>query len=264
MQGASLIEILLVFVIVMSLVILGLRQYQIFKTDQDLLQLQANVDALFEASSNFYHMLCYGTTDPSTFQLTPGILHPTANPPSMVSIDINNNLSKNGLLAITLPFNPLVDSNGPANGYVVQFNQAPAQARMQCTTGTSASGCSTPPSQIGVISTWRIQVAVLLKHPELGAQYQQMMGAQCLSSLIPGQVPFVSTCQAQKPGSYLVWERMPAERSFEQRSGLWSFMPVVSLFTQQYNTYPINYLLNTAGSIQASTPAQTQYFLCGS
>lgn len=256
--GVSLVELILVLAIGAAILILSLRQYQVFRQDADADQLVANVNTLMQAMGQYYKANCYGTYNPNANPpLTPGTLNPlnTNDPlPGPFPINITTDLVDNGYLSPEMPISSLVDTTGAEgnnfNGYVAQFN---ASIQMVRNPGSGA---------VGQVLIWKPQISVLLKDTENATQYLNWLQADCLSSL-NGET--VSRCQLNSnTGTYLVWERMPSYAASKGNSSLWEAKAVSTQFNQMYTTYPTVYLLNTGGKVPTTGSAtQTQYYLCG-
>lgn len=234
-QGATLLEMLLVTAIGVSLLVVGMRQYQTFKLDVDIQQLQSNVNVLFQAMARYYTAQCYGgALDPN--------YSPTPSNPFPISISA---LTTAGYLMENLPVSPL------ASTYVLQFNQS-TTTRMQNLSPSGSMG-------MGTIVIWRAQVAVQLNNTANTAAYKNYLGADCVSSPL-GSI--VTPCASALGGTYLVWERLPSFASPNSQSDLWLSNPMLQQFNQMYTTYPMGYLLNTTP--EGQTPSGQQYYLCGS
>lgn len=253
-RGVSLVEALLVLIIGASILFFSLRQYEVFRRDADVQQVQANVDMLFLAMTQFYRANCYGQVNPATGALTPGRLNPahSSSPlPGPVHIDINADLVGGGYLSDDVPFpiSPLVDNSADPNdkfsGYVVQFNSAQSTRTMNGT--------------IGTVVIWKPQVAVKIKDPDLTSQYLYLLGGNCLSSA-SGNIVTPCPTSGSTTGTDVVWERMPSLASSEANSTLWPLRAVLNQFTQMYTTHSTAYLLTRGGLTPAN---QTQYYLCG-
>jgi Tfp pilus assembly protein PilE len=261
MLGVSLIEVILALLIGISLLLISIRQYQSFKLDQDIRQLQYNVDTIFQAMNRYYQANCFGTTHPSTGVVTSGTLNPALNPANPFLINITTDLANTGFLTNRIPRSLIVNTAGPAtnqyNGYVAQFNQS-TQSKMLCI----SSGCASQ-TNVGTIVTWRAQVAVLLQKPPQAQQYKNALTADCLSNLGAGGTVIPCT-PVSISGNYLVWERLPSFASPNSESESWVLNPTVNQFTQMYTTYPGTYLLNTQGQITAQPTNPSQNYLCGS
>lgn len=247
---------MLVLVIGAGILFLSIRQYQVFKQDADLAQLEANVDTLFQAMAQYYKANCYGRHDPNAVPPAPALIPGTLNPmnatsplPGPYSINIDTVLVAGGYLSDSTPFpaSPLVNDTGPAsrfNGYVAQFN---------ATTSTRTTNGMT----VGTIVIWKPQIAVLVKNTSLAQQYLNMLKGDCLSTL-SGNI--VAHCTNGSTGTYIVWERMPSYATVSSNSTLWQARAVDKQFTQMYTVYPTPYLLDKGGMTPSN---QTQYYLCG-
>lgn len=271
--GVTLLEALLVLVIASSLVYLALKQYEVFKTAGDVQALQANVDDLFQAMSQFYKANCYGSYDPNTQTITWGLMNPKAG--SMVGmygvyvLDIPSQLQP--YMTTTLTPNPIVDTTSPSttSGYVAQFNKY-TYAVSICTTASDDSdpatgpypstGCATA-RQKGTVVIWRPQVSVALMRRAKAAQLYNATGATCgpmRSPLTGAPLGCGSTRGVGNATQFLAWERQanyasPQATSLAYRSA----NALVAQFTQMYRESPITYLVSTNHS------PEIQYFNCG-
>lgn len=267
--GITLVEALLVIVIGAGILLLSLRQYESFRIDANVLQLQGNVDTLLQSLAQYYYANCYGVTDVTQSPaLKPGTLNPNHSPAPTdpFPIVIQDDLVAHGYLTSPFPFNPIVDNGKPATqfgGYVAQFNLA-TQPRLTCIAGTNATG-TTPASgctateQTGVINIWKPQVAVAIQGGATEAAiYANLLSADCTSSLSNGTV---LPCSKNQPGNYLVWERLPSTPASRGNTSLWESKNVTNDFNLMYSTYSTVYLTTEKGI--TSPQGQTQYFLCG-
>lgn len=262
-EGVTLVEALLVVAIASGIIYLSVQQYQSYKHDGDIIQVNANVNTIFQAMTSYYRANCYGQTNASQ-QMVAGSLNPLYTPPpsTSVPIDITALLKTPGYLTTAMPFNPLVDSTGPgANGYVAQFNKA-TTTRYECLTGINATGPSDPKctkkTAVGTIVVWKAQVAILLKDTAQANQYVKLLDGDCLSDYAGG---IVTPCSSSgNTGKYVVWERLPSSNSNTSSvSDYWETIPTVHQFTQMYTTDPI--LLLTPDPNGPAT--SNQYYLCG-
>ncbi|WP_148340170.1 type IV pilin protein [Aquicella siphonis] len=260
-SGATLLEVMLVIVIGAAILYMSIQQYLTYRRDADALQVQANVDTIFQAMSSYYRMNCYGTTDGS-YQMVAGTLNQAISPPNPLPISISTDLIDNGFLTTPMPRNPIVKPTGAGtNGYVAQFNRFdPPQDRQTCMAGTNATtplppNC-TDPRGVGKIITWKAQVAVQLNNPTPteAKLYLNLLAGDCLSTMSGSTVVPCST--SGNTGTFVVWEKLPSSGNAKFVSDYWVTMPTVSQFTQMYTTAPILNL--TDGS---SLPYQ--YYLCG-
>jgi len=250
-EGVSLLEVILVLAVGGSILYFSIQQYLSYRYDADVAQIQANVNAIFQAMTGFYRANCYGTTN------APGVLNPNnSNPPnSNFHIDITNDLIGNGYLTTTLIPDPLVNATGSGTqGYIAQFNQstAPRQICTALNTTTIPSTCTASVS-IGNIVVWNAQVAVQLKDTAHTNTYLNLLTGDCLSSA-SGNI--VTPCSASSTkGNYVVWQRFPSNANPQAQSDYWATIPTVSQFTQMYTTSSIQNLTNGTTT--------NQYFLCG-
>lgn len=253
-NGITLIEMLLVMVIAMSFIVLAIRQYQIWRHDADIRQLQYNVSTLFQAMNGFYKANCA----PAEGKLNP---NQEASPPVVVNVadDLQD------YMTAPLPVSPLVN-NADNNGYILQFNQY-TQDRNACVE-PNGKDCDKE-QKIGEVVVWMSQVAVKLapsisNNATAAQAYLHLLNGDCLSKMDGNKV---EPCPSEGglapiigPGeAYVVWQRAPSFTTSENKSSYWVTNPTLNQFTQQYRTYSDAYILNTKGS----TPTKKQYFYCG-
>lgn len=273
-RGLTLLEAILAITIAGAIIVMGLRQYQSLQRENYLRQINANVDAIFQAAAYYYYANCKG-----------GTLDILNNPPTTRVININSDLITPRYLLMTIPSNPLISGTGVA-GYLVQFNQA-TSARNVCT----STGCATS-TQIGTNVIWRIQVSALLRDSTMSSSYQRITNADCVTSIMAGgsvascanAASFASACQflltptgipiidfifswfasligcnnnINNYNNYLTWERLPSMASPNSTADTWVTMPIVKQFKQMYETNPITNLTNTSHN------PEYQYFQCG-
>lgn len=270
--GVTLLEAMLVLAIGSAIVALSISQYLSYRTSVDAMQVQANVNSIFQGMASFYKKNCYGTVttdaDDVSGVVNPGLLNP--NNPSVTSpyhIDINTDLIGGGFLgSTTIPRNPLVSISGSGwNGYIAQFNQSTLQKEL-CTVGAgatlgphSANCSSVVGGNAGQAIIWTAQVAVRINATTATKQltYLNLLGGDCLSNASGN---FVTPCISGSTGSgnYVVWSRLPFNANTGAISNYWLTTPNVAIFTQMYRTYPTLFLTN--GSLSAG---QEQYYSCG-
>lgn len=281
-EGIGLIEVLLVLAIAAAIIVMGIRQYQSFRQDADVQQLKYNIDTIFQAMNQFYKVNCLGSVNAAGV-LVPGLLNPSHKPVpvSPYPIIITTDLVNNGFLAANpFPLSPLVDNSSPPfGGYVAQFNQTAlaSNTKKVCVaakgpypnnpaTGIAASQNCTSAVAVGTIVTWNAQVAVLMKNSATAQQYLKMLNADCTSTKgLLGKGTTVSPCGSGglislgAKGAYLVFTRQPTFSSTGTTPDEWEANQTASQFTQMYTTYPVVYLLNSAGQTQSGP----QYYYCG-
>jgi hypothetical protein len=231
--GVTLLEALLVLAIGISFVLLGLRQYNSYRLDADIMQLNANIDTLFQAAANYYKANCPKGK----------ALDPTIATGSTKTLNITTDLLTPRFLESTFPIaSPLVDSSAPGGGYAVQFNKSTAP-RMQQVCANPPTCSSLTSDQIGTVVFWKIQVSVHLLNTS-AAQLEVMKKYLNADSTTATDVVFV---------------RLPAFASSKSdQSVLWPSMPLVKQFNQMYTTNPITDLTNQDHS------TEYQYFYCSS
>lgn len=251
--GLSLNEMLLVMVIASSIMYMSIRMYFTYKTDIEVQQVQANVDAIFQAMSAYYRANCNRTSN-AFGQLNPAVFAGTTK-----NIDIQNDLITPGYLsASSLPLNPVVNSSGSGyKGYVAQFNRVTLN-RTVCTGtvgGVPAYDTSNPPcnqtGNAGQVVVWQAQVSVELSPYIVSNNYKtaylSIMLGDCLSTLSGSNV---KQCTVGSTGTFVVYERPVSNAINKTGSTYWVSTPLLQEFKQMYELYP----LNLAGP--------NQYLLC--
>lgn len=252
--GYTLLEIILVLTISGSAFIVGMRMYYTFKADNDARQVNANVDAIFNALSGYYRTNCYGNTQPNgTF--VPGTLNPSAVPPpgALKSINIQVDLVTPGYFRGVLVQTPIVNASGSGlNGYVAQFNRL-IYNQTTCTQGTGMANCTATTVTAQIIS-WQAQVAVQMNNTATARQMLGVLGADCLSSQAGATV--LPCNLSGNNGTFVVWERTVANASKQGGSTYWGTLPTVKQFTQMYTLNPVTNQTSTSGA------SGTQFILC--
>ena len=263
--GVTIFEVILVLGIMSALLYATINQYYVYKQGKDILQLQSNVDDLFFAATKYYQANCSNQTNPTTGLKIPasGALDPSNSPTTPFVVTVAQ-LQNGGYLAIPpvtgaygglgappFPVSPFVDGTGANFGYQIQFNQATSPRNINTYPSSTAAS-------IGNNIVWTIQISVQLLHTATALQYQQLLGADCVSVLNvsgAGVTPCVSG-SAVPIGSplFLVWQRLPS-MSTSYPPVLWEMNPTVTQFNQMYTTDPITFLLETG---------TTQNYLCNS
>lgn len=245
MSGLTLVESLLVLVIAGAIIFMGFQLFQSFRRQNEVSQLQANVDSIFQAMRGYFIANCGDKDMPFSSEYT-------ANNGSLPIL--LNDLISGGFLSRKLSTSPLLGYPDPDNPdetavYVMQYNQVQPLPERKVKT---VFGERT----IGRITIWKAQVAVLLKNQDTLDQYKNMLGANCLSSVAGGGI--VIPCDQNSTGSYAVFERMPSAGSnrLGSQSTYWQTMPVVAQFKQMYTTMPILVLVDDPKL------ADKEFFVC--
>ena len=207
--GFNLVEILLVLVISAGVFFLGMQLYLSMRKDADARQVQANVDAIFQAMSNYYRVNCYGQTK-ADLSVIPGTLNPAyvPSPPTLRPINITTELIQPGFLAanalVQTPIVNAIGAPGSTKGYVAQFNKKTSTRRV-CTAGTGAANSPTCTQSVvvGTVIEWQAQVAVQLDTTPATTPgpYLGMLAGDCLSRLVGTTV---TPCTAASTGTYVV------------------------------------------------------------
>lgn len=280
-KGATLLEVMLALAISAVVVAMSLRMYQSYKIESEFDQLQANVNALFDAMGQFYKVNCRGVYSNSSGGMTSlsssnGALNPARTDillslvdPYAVSI-ATDLIPLAPDLAKYLPQNPLVDSTVGEGGYVLQFNPSVDLPGTNC---SNMSCGQASPTQVTLPADqttntvfalkWSMQVAVKLKNPALANLYQLRMKAECVSeqsSFTPpnGGIAVTSCDASPSANGFLVWERLPSFSSSETLSPYWVMMPTLKLMNTQYTH---DQMFEFSNGDQ--TGNNTQFYLCG-
>jgi type II secretory pathway pseudopilin PulG len=238
MKGMTIFEILLVLVIAGAILLLGMRQYQVFKMGADAEELKDIVNNIAVAAANYYRANCdYSLKATSPFW--------QEDPPQTghyITIDIKNDLEAGGFLR-PQKFNALVykTSTDPYEGFTVRFN--PYVTPVQTCTQSSGGVCQNKVST-GFAINWLIWVTVCLKNPTQGTFLKSATDALDLTA----------SCDT---GSRLFFSFIPTQVLLPQSSNA-LIAPVQQQFKQMYTTDNQSYLLSTTGA------ADTQYYYCGS
>jgi prepilin-type N-terminal cleavage/methylation domain-containing protein len=126
-KGVTLLETMLALAIGSLVLVLSLKMYRQYELDANLVQLQGNVDSLFQAMSLYYKANCFGSYDSSGAMSVWGTLNPrNPAPPSLNTpkvLTIAGSLQGANLyLRSWQPLNPLVNAaGGGESGYFIQF-----------------------------------------------------------------------------------------------------------------------------------------------
>lgn len=257
-QGVTLFEMLLVLAIAMSILYLGIKQYNVLSLDADATKVQANVDTIFAGLTQYYRVNCFGSNPMGYNGTAPviGTLNAAKAQTTPFPINITTDLMNAGYMSYKLQNNSLANPT-IANTYIAQFNPQPGQIVQTCTHSSSPPTCDVgAQTQIGTVVSWTAQVAVKMKDANTAKAYAKSLGANCSSTLSGG---YVNPCSLSTPGVYVVWEKQPSFASSQaySNSTYWESMPLVKQFTKMYSVDPITTL--TTGN---HSP-EYQYFYCG-
>lgn len=236
MMGVSLVEAILALVILGTILMIGLRTFQSYRTDLSAIQVKNNVEGIIRGAAMYYYANCDNPAGKNYAALDPA--NSPANPFTSVKL---SDLISGGYLAKAPPANPLVNSN-----YLIQFNLS-TPTNYDCEDRSDQSTCQ----PIGTSYIWNIQVSVLVKDTKNAAQYLKMTGADCLTRVSGAGVLTCAAAGTNAANTYLSWERLPSMASPKGQSILWMTNPVIKQFKYEYEaTHDIN---NPTG-----------VFLCGS
>ncbi len=254
-KGMTLLEMMLVFAIAMSMVLLGIKQYQQYKLQGNISQAGYLVDSLLQGMSNYYFANCY---HPNSFAPSPG----TTTVTSPIVVDFTTSLlsaflpSESVFILGHLP--PLVSS--------IQTRYVPRQATSQrraigCASYQKVNGqtvCQWAPTSAttrAVTTLWQAQVIMTMQDPTQTLLYKGLLNADCAMDSIP-KARSAPVCVTKGAPRYLLWQRLPSFASPALTSGLREFIYSTVLFTRQYTNDPMGDLYNAPGY----TPAN---YLCG-
>lgn len=252
--GVTLLEIMLVMVIASALLVMSIKQYEIYRRDADVSQALFNVNQVFYAAALYYQANCRQQWNPTTGPIAgTGALDPNNSPSNPYPMPISTLVSQ-GYLAVTLPQSRLINSLGTGGGYIIQFNRTTPDPDRTVSTSSSQT------VKTGSIIIWRVQVAVELRKSATASQYKNILQADCLSTLSGSTVtPCASVGAPPTTGTiYAVWERLPSFAAPQANSNLWITNATVKEFSQMYFTYPILYLTGVP-----SSQYPKQNYLCG-
>lgn len=158
-QGLSIFEILLVIALAGLMLVVGIRQYQSYRLDADVVLIKYNTDALFSAMSSYFQANCGGT----------GSLSPYHTPPldltKPVLINITTDLVNGHYLnaAEIAPVSLVLGNaaNAVLSGYQVRFVPAPTRV------DKPAQASSDYPSaqSVGQVVIWTPEIMVQMQDP---------------------------------------------------------------------------------------------------
>ncbi len=243
---------MLVLMLAAVVLMLSIRQFNSYKRDNEVRQIQASVDQLFQGLAMYYQANCrnpsdslgnpvlsgsYGTLDPSH-------IPPPSSPYTLLTVAVgNNSLVDSGYLSQWKPLsNSLVDASYGDNGFSVQFNNVSAatpsrtpDATFYAWVGGDSTNANTATrvtfsSSVGTIYIWQSHIAMKLASTLDPAVYKGRLGATCSSSSA------TTPCLSATPGSFIIWESLPSTASRSSTSSLAPFMPTVKAFTNLYYT----------------------------
>ena len=283
--GVTLLEVMLVLAIMVSFLLLGLKQYQQFQLEASFIDIKKNVDILFQAMGRYYQANCRVISDaavatemgssPTPFpgSLSPGgtLANYTRDSTSVTTIYIESELPP--YLPKTWPTSvPGVDTSEGYKGYLLGFILTKkTKNAYQCWWHTDVSSverivsCSpTPynPIQPNQVATFLIIVAVKIADDPTGDKTKVLLGAtgaNCASSS-----PYF--CDGSDTPNYLIWEQLPTKSGSRINSDLWISSQREASFNQQYTHDPMYEMANPnyADPHYTDPKKNDYYYLCGS
>lgn len=242
-RGVSLLEAMFVMILAVGFLLLGMRQYRIYKNDLEMENIKSNVVQMFEAMVQFYRANCQ-----TTFSAQSAFGY--SMPVRVLYSDLQNYFPR------IMP-SSLVDTTVGDQGYYMQFNPASGYAATQGVPVQIPTNAA-PNTTVGYAQPWSIQISVAMANTTKMPSYVAWSGADCASAVAP-MAWTVSPCNVPPgvPNKFLAWQRMPSVGGQAHFfSNYWISLPLVRRFNQGYTTYPI--LVVTGGS--SSTQ---QFFKCG-
>lgn len=273
-QGATLLELMLVMSISSLLIMIGLNMYQGWQTTTNLLDVQANVDLLFQAAASYLRANCATggmAPTPEPF-LAPYPVYGGEVPYGFTGSSFFLPLSGTGPTSLQpyLPANWPAFPNPLVNSYSVILNAVIIPTPMAvnaCVVTTPGTACTQMnggtnstilTSQASVVS-WSVQVAVSLQPLSNITAYASFLGADCTKSSFGLFVPCASFGPPYNPSnSYLTWTRMPSIGISRNNSIFFTSMQSLNQERLQ-STHDQNYEFNQ-GYNSGQNPV---YYLCG-
>jgi type II secretory pathway pseudopilin PulG len=270
--GVTLIEAVLVLLLVSAIIVLGIRQFQRYERDNQIREVQASVDQLFEALAMYYQTYC---------RQNPAVVFPQPPTPAPVTVRIAsgvNALVTTGYLSKWSPLvNAIVDTSYGEKGFTAQFlGFTSTDGRMPSSTfynwtgnlsGTpstlSATQVAFPqsamsvPQNVGVMYVWISHIAMKLTSTLDPKAYQGRTGASCYSTNPLTPCATATACGGAGSSCYLIWESLPTKASRSSQSTLAPTMSRIKAFTNLYYTDDM---------YSASNPtwgASNNLYLCG-
>jgi type II secretory pathway pseudopilin PulG len=255
--GITLLEALLALAIMGMITTLVIRQFQSFRSQQDIMQARFNVDKVFQAAGAYYNANCNVNRDYSTGAVLPtglpgtATLDPTtgAITSPYVLANITTLLGTPGYFS-GWPWPPkavpIIDSTASNSGYAVQFN-------VGAITNKVRDGLTLSRSYF-----WKVQVAIKLRAGLSSATYRAALNADCASTMVGSTVTPCNPTTPPPDGGWLVWERLPSLAVPSARTSLWVSTPQLQQFKEQY-THDAFYEANYPGG----QFADNYYYLCG-
>jgi type II secretory pathway pseudopilin PulG len=252
----TLIETMLVLVIAGGIIAFGIKQSRMMARDNEVREIRASVDQLFQGMATYYQANCRDTRDANGNIISrTGSLDPndTTPPPVNGSMILpiatgTTSLVSRGYITKWSPiYSGIIDNAYGDQGYSVQFDGAVITNGHIPTSlfynwaGDSASGHPlrvTLPQNAGTYYLWLSHVAVKLSSTSDPVMYKGRLGASCISSDPTSTCATASsaTCLVAGPSCYLIWQSLPSTSSPSTITPLAPSMGRVKAFTNLYNT----------------------------
>lgn len=267
-NGVTLIEYMLVMVIMLSILLLCIKQYQIYRQDADISQLQYNLDVIFQAMNKYYGQncdpapppnqqpsgFCPSDNCPCNSPRSPFIICPlNANVTQVpIIIQLQELIDKNYLSINDLSIQEIMeqaDSKGVLSvklGYALQYNlkQNPIPTRVYTNPTTQVS------KVIGLFVIWNMQLSIKLtkEASEIANTYQMRLNASCVSDYperCATKPPPAPGTPSPPPAKYLIFERTTLSSTSSVQSSYWQMNASVKQFKKNYEEMPDWYMAET-------------------
>lgn len=252
---------MLVLAIASAIIVMGIRQYQLWQIERDYLVLKYNVDVLFQGLKQYYQANCDDQTTGYDIvikgKLSPSTIPDPINP---VKVDIATDIQP--MLTSWPRYTSIIDTSIDT-GFYAQFNpntRGIKNAYACWYFGSGSPECNAPtPIQESKIILWQVQVVVKMRDPTKTVAYSGTAGADCVvDTFNPGDAIDCSM-GITTPGTsaaYMVWQRLPSFSSSNIRSSHWLSDPMGKILKLQYTHDPMYEMYNEGKTTH-------QNYLCG-
>jgi len=260
-NGVTLLEALLVIVISLSIVLLGVRQYQAYKIQQEYAVLKFNADMLLQAMKQYYQANC--GKNGTLYRNSSDELDPAA-------FDVDD---VDKYISYSWPKINTVQAEGDTSTVYTAYFLPTLASRYQYAcfyfpNGTDTLDCTDEKLIIDNedkknILLWKSQVAIEVRDPDNATYYTHMVGADCATNANPSE-PIDCETDGVKMGesaTYFIWQKLPSFSSGTMSSPLWQTNYRTKEFNFQYTHDPMYEMYRNA---YASDPNyEYEYYLCG-
>lgn len=268
LRGLTLLETMLVLAIAASIILMGLKQYELQDTEKNYLLLKYNVEELFQGLKQYYQVNCDDMVSASGTVTRKGTLSPHSPQPVNTSLPFPVSITTlQPYLQKDWPrYAPVVENPSGISSYIAQFNPSsppPERNAYACQYFGSGAPQCTDPLQRNIVNSkillWQAQVAVKMLDPSKTIAYVGVVGADCAVNDLPSDRPINCSTDAVKEGNavYMVWQRLPSFASTTIKSAHQIANPVAKQFKLQYTHDPMYEMYNQ------NSGTNYQYYLCG-